>query len=109
MRCQKEEQGLESKSGWREVCQVWYVRLMRVHALYLGVGWIHWRKEEPVDGMPGPETIANSTIGGCFKAKMTFPPNYPLYPPKMKFETPIFHPNGKPTGPRSTFQRLTSR
>lgn len=26
---------------------------------------------------------------------MTFPPNYPLYPPKMKFETPIFHPNGK--------------
>lgn len=25
---------------------------------------------------------------------MTFPPNYPLYPPKMKFETPIFHPNG---------------
>ena len=33
--------------------------------------------------------------GGCFKAKMTFPPNYPLYPPKMKFETPIFHPNGK--------------
>ena len=33
--------------------------------------------------------------GGYFKAKMTFPPNYPLYPPKMKFETPIFHPNGK--------------
>lgn len=35
--------------------------------------------------------------GGCFRAKMTFPQNYPLYPPKMKFETPIFHPNGKPS------------
>lgn len=35
------------------------------------------------------------TPGGCFRAKMTFPPNYPLYPPKMKFETPIFHPNGE--------------
>ena len=38
---------------------------------------------------------ANARPGGCFKAKMTFPPNYPLYPPKMKFETPIFHPNGE--------------
>lgn len=25
---------------------------------------------------------------------MTFPEEYPLLPPKMKFETPIFHPNG---------------
>jgi ubiquitin-protein ligase len=41
------------------------------------------------------EPRANAQPGGCFKAKMTFPPNYPLYPPKMKFETPIFHPNGK--------------
>ena len=41
------------------------------------------------------EATANATTGGCFRAKMTFPPNYPLYPPKMKFETPIFHPNGK--------------
>lgn len=31
--------------------------------------------------------------GGCFRAKMDFPPTYPLYPPKLKFETPIFHPN----------------
>jgi ubiquitin-conjugating enzyme E2 G1 len=41
------------------------------------------------------EPRANIRPGGCFKAKMTFPPNYPLYPPKMKFETPIFHPNGE--------------
>jgi ubiquitin-conjugating enzyme E2 G1 len=41
---------------------------------------------------------------------MTFPPNYPLYPPKMKFETPIFHPNGKsrPTGTCSTI-RLSNK
>ncbi|QIW97295.1 hypothetical protein AMS68_002813 [Peltaster fructicola] len=31
--------------------------------------------------------------GGIFKAKMVFPPNYPLYPPTLSFETPIFHPN----------------
>lgn len=42
-------------------------------------------------------------LGGCFRAKMTFPQNYPLYPPKMKFETPIFHPNGKPPIPPTIY------
>jgi len=31
--------------------------------------------------------------GGCFRAKLLFPSEYPLMPPKMKFLTPIFHPN----------------
>lgn len=31
--------------------------------------------------------------GGFFRARLTFPPEYPLLPPKMRFETPIFHPN----------------
>lgn len=31
--------------------------------------------------------------GGFFKAKLSFPKDYPLMPPKMKFETPIWHPN----------------
>lgn len=31
--------------------------------------------------------------GGIFRARMTFPPTYPHQPPKLKFETPIFHPN----------------
>jgi len=35
--------------------------------------------------------------GGFFRARLAFPPEYPLLPPKMKFETPIFHPNGRPT------------
>lgn len=31
--------------------------------------------------------------GGFFRARLSFPTEYPLMPPKMKFETPIFHPN----------------
>ena len=31
--------------------------------------------------------------GGFFRARLTFPEDYPLMPPKMKFESPIFHPN----------------
>jgi len=33
--------------------------------------------------------------GGCFKARLSFPIEYPLMPPKMQFETPIWHPNSK--------------
>ena len=32
-------------------------------------------------------------LGGFFRAHLTFPSEYPHLPPKMKFETPIFHPN----------------
>ncbi|KAI1909904.1 Ubiquitin-conjugating enzyme E2 15 [Ophidiomyces ophidiicola] len=31
--------------------------------------------------------------GGFFHARLSFPSEYPHLPPKMKFETPIFHPN----------------
>ncbi|XP_037608887.1 ubiquitin-conjugating enzyme E2G 1b [Sebastes umbrosus] len=31
--------------------------------------------------------------GGFFKATLTFPRDYPLRPPKMKFVTEIWHPN----------------
>ncbi|QPG72715.1 Ubiquitin-conjugating enzyme E2 7 [Brettanomyces nanus] len=30
---------------------------------------------------------------GIFRATMKFPKDYPLSPPKMKFDTPILHPN----------------
>lgn len=33
--------------------------------------------------------------GGFFRASLSFPQDYPMMPPKMKFETKIFHPNGK--------------
>jgi len=36
--------------------------------------------------------------GGFFKARLSFPIDYPLMPPKMKFETPIWHPNIYPDG-----------
>lgn len=32
--------------------------------------------------------------GGFFRATLAFPPEYPLMPPKMRFVTPVFHPNG---------------
>lgn len=31
--------------------------------------------------------------GGVFSATLEFPSDYPLNPPKMKFSSPIFHPN----------------
>lgn len=31
--------------------------------------------------------------GGYFKAKMTFPKNYPYSPPDFKFKRPLYHPN----------------
>ncbi|KAK0213496.1 ubiquitin-conjugating enzyme [Armillaria fumosa] len=36
--------------------------------------------------------------GGFFKARLTFPPEYPLLPPKMRFVTPMWHPNIYPDG-----------
>jgi ubiquitin-conjugating enzyme E2 G2 len=33
--------------------------------------------------------------GGVFPAELKFPKDYPLNPPKMKFLTEIWHPNGK--------------
>lgn len=35
---------------------------------------------------------------GVFSATLTFPKDYPMEPPKMKFNTRIFHPNVFPDG-----------
>lgn len=44
-------------------------------------------------------------IGGFFRAHLKFPEEYPLRPPEMKFESPIFHPNSPspPPGPHPSF------
>jgi ubiquitin-conjugating enzyme E2 G2 len=34
---------------------------------------------------------------GVFATRLHFPSDYPLSPPKMKFVSEIFHPNGKQT------------
>ena len=36
--------------------------------------------------------------GGCFRAELIFPADYPLNPPKMRFVPPIWHPNVYPDG-----------
>ncbi|KAF9354964.1 Ubiquitin-conjugating enzyme E2 15 [Mortierella sp. AD094] len=36
--------------------------------------------------------------GGFFRAILTFPQDYPLMPPKLKFDIDIYHPNVYPNG-----------
>ncbi|CAG8612297.1 8638_t:CDS:2, partial [Ambispora leptoticha] len=36
--------------------------------------------------------------GGFFKARLTFPKDYPLMPPSLKFITEMWHPNVYPNG-----------
>ncbi|EEB90992.1 hypothetical protein MPER_10725 [Moniliophthora perniciosa FA553] len=42
-----------------------------------------------------PDTLYE---GGFFKARLSFPPEFPLLPPKMRFMTPMWHPNIYPDG-----------
>ncbi|KAF8797692.1 ubiquitin conjugating enzyme [Phlegmacium glaucopus] len=37
-----------------------------------------------------PDTVYE---GGFFQAILTFPPEFPLLPPKLRFKTPMWHPN----------------
>ena len=41
----------------------------------------------------GPEDTEYE--GGAFTATLTFPQEYPMLPPKMKFTCPMWHPNSK--------------
>lgn len=44
-------------------------------------------------GFRGPEGTCFE--GGVFPAKLVFPPDYPLSPPKMQFTCEMFHPNSE--------------
>jgi len=44
----------------------------------------------------GPEGTAYE--GGVFKTSLSFPKDYPMNPPKMKFVSEVFHPNVYPDG-----------
>ena len=68
--------------------------------------------EDPVDGVSigfkdGDLFTWNLTIqgprdtlyeGGFFRARMTFPKDYPFNPPTFHFLTPLYHPNVYPDG-----------
>lgn len=51
----------------------------------------HWKCS-----IPGPPDTPYA--GGIFVLDVRFPPNYPCDPPRVVFETPIFHPNIDRTG-----------
>jgi ubiquitin-conjugating enzyme E2 C len=67
---------------------------------------------EPVEGVsafPGDDiTVWAATVEGVncdgvyyglsYSLSMTFPSNYPMSPPTVKFETPIWHPNVDQSG-----------
>lgn len=47
-------------------------------------------------------------LGGFFRAHLLFPPEYPHLPPKMIFQTPLFHPNStSPPLPTPSSSSLT--
>lgn len=39
------------------------------------------------------DSLSKNSEGGIFNCKLKFPESYPDNPPKMKFVTPIWHPN----------------
>lgn len=45
--------------------------------------------------------------GGFYRAHLIFPPEYPHLPPKMTFQTPIFHPNGTYLPPPTPTKKTT--
>jgi len=47
--------------------------------------------------------------GGIFKARLTFPEDFPLNPPKMRFITPMWHPNSCEFPAINFVPRLTHR
>ncbi|KAF3310006.1 hypothetical protein TWF173_010120 [Orbilia oligospora] len=56
------------------------------------------RKSGIESSLKGSKMLITSRLGGFFKARLIFPKEYPLMPPEMKFESPIWHPNIYPEG-----------
>ncbi|GKT21210.1 SUMO-conjugating enzyme Ubc9 like protein [Aduncisulcus paluster] len=47
-------------------------------------------------GIPGEEDSVWE--GACFRAMLYFPDEYPLRPPRVQFDPPLYHPNVYPSG-----------
>jgi len=75
-----------------------------------------WRKDHPFGFVAKPTRQDNGVIdlrrwecfipgkektiweGGYFKVELTFPEEYPVKPPRVKFVPPLYHPNVYPSG-----------
>lgn len=57
-----------------------------ISADLVGDSFTHWKGH-----LTGPDNTPYS--GGHFTVDIQIPPNYPFEPPKMKFDTKIWHPN----------------
>jgi ubiquitin-protein ligase len=68
-----------SQRAYRMPCSYTYC------SVGLGLDWIG------VVVISGPEQTPYS--GGLFKLQITIPERYPFEPPKVRFDTPIYHPN----------------
>lgn len=63
-----------------------------IHKIVIGVGFCCQIKLNFLF-CSGPEGTCFE--GGVFPAKLVFPSDYPLSPPKMQFTCEMFHPNSK--------------
>lgn len=47
----------------------------------------------PLNGAVCADRHSYPSEGGFFKARLTFPSEFPIQPPKLRFITPMWHPN----------------
>ncbi|XP_071946292.1 ubiquitin-conjugating enzyme E2 L3-like [Antedon mediterranea] len=68
----------------KEGCGLGLVGLTEVEADHSNI--LLWKAKIDPEGVPYKDK-------GTFVVTISFPAEYPFKPPKMKFETPIYHPN----------------
>ncbi|KAH8296161.1 hypothetical protein KR054_002384 [Drosophila jambulina] len=84
------------------------------HRLF--IEWKNWRKDHPAGIKAQPSKNPNGTLnlrqwecsipgpkstpweGGWYKLIISFPNDFPVAPPKCRFDPPVFHPNVFPSG-----------